>query len=240
MKTKPPTKTRQVEQYYTRQLVRLAKNVGLIITDMPPEDMRQASALEHLLRRYAEALTPWAYKVAERMVGDIERKDLAAWKAHSEEMRAGVRRALLSEDGELTKALLNTQVTLIKSIPLDAAQRVHELTLKGLEEGTRGTDIFKEIMRSGEVSSSKARTIARTETSRTAATFAESRALRIGSEGYIWRTSEDGDVRKDHRELDGKIFTWDNPPIADKRNGARAHPGCIYNCRCWAEILIPD
>lgn len=223
-----------------RQLVRLAKNVGRIITDMPPDDMQQASALEHLLRRYSEALTPWAETIAGRMVAEIERRDAAAWMAHSEEMRAGVKRALLGNDGELTKVLLNTQVTLIKSIPLEAAKRVHKLTLEGLETGSRGKEIFNEIMRSGEVTAARARTIARTEISRTAATFSEARALRIGSDGYIWRTSHDGDVRRDHRELEGKFFTWDNPPVADKRNGARANPGCIYNCRCWAEILIPD
>lgn len=223
-----------------RQLVRLAKNVGRIITDMPPEDMQQASGLEHLLRRYSEALTPWAESIAGRMVAEIERRDAAAWMAHSEDMRAGVKRALLGNDGELTKALLNTQVTLIQSIPLDAAKRVHKLTLEGLETGSRGKEIFNEIMRSGEVAVSDAKRIATTEISRTAATFSESRALRIGSEGYFWRTSHDGDVRKDHRELDGKFFRWDDPPIADKRSGARAHPGCIYYCRCWAEISIPD
>lgn len=240
MKTRQQVKTRQIEAYYMRQLVRLARNVGRIITDMPPDDMRQASSLENLLRKYAEALTPWAESVAGRMVSEIERKDAAAWKAHSEEISARLRRSLQGNDGELTKALLNTQVTLIKSIPLDAAQRVHELTLKGLEEGTRGNDIFAEIMRAGDVAASQARTIARTEISRTAATFSEARALRLGSEGYFWRTSHDGDVRKDHKELDGKFFTWDNPPIADQRSGARAHPGCIYNCRCWAEIVIPE
>lgn len=45
---------------------------------------------------------------------------------------------------------------------------------------------------------------------------------------YIWRTVEDDKVRSSHRQYNGKIFSWDNPPQG-------GHPGEDYNCRCWAE-----
>jgi SPP1 gp7 family putative phage head morphogenesis protein len=103
------------------------------------------------------------------------------------------------------RALLAEQVTLIKSIPLDAAQRVHEWTLAGIEDGTRAKEVAAQILRTNEVSANRAMLIARTETARTSSKLTESRARHVGSEGYIWRTSRDSDVRDSHREMEGKI-----------------------------------
>ncbi|MFX5937705.1 phage head morphogenesis protein, partial [Acinetobacter baumannii] len=77
--------------------------------------------------------------------------------------------------------LLAEQVDLITSIPREAGQRVHELTLKGLEDSTRASEIAKEIMRSGEVAKSRAMLIARTEVSRTATSLTQARAQFVGS-----------------------------------------------------------
>lgn len=41
-------------------------------------------------------------------------------------------------------------------------------------------------------------------------------------------------MRADHRRLNGKIFSWNAPPIVDMRTGRRGHPGDDYQCRCVA------
>jgi SPP1 gp7 family putative phage head morphogenesis protein len=66
------------------------------------------------------------------------------------------------------------------------------------------------------------------------------RQEQLGLKRYRWRTSGDSRVRKDHRALEGRIFTWKNPPIVDKRTGRRAHPKRDFRCRCWAEPLLDD
>jgi hypothetical protein len=50
---------------------------------------------------------------------------------------------------------------------------------------------------------------------------------------YIWRTKKDGHVRPEHAALDGKVFSWDNPPPT-------GNPGEAYGCRCWAEACGQD
>ena len=92
----------------------------------------------------------------------------------------------------------------------------------------------------GGTTKARANTIARTEVSRASTMFTQARAEAIGSDGYIWRSSEDSDVRDEHKELNGKFFKWNEPPVADKRTGIRAHAGCIWNCRCYAEPVIPE
>lgn len=48
---------------------------------------------------------------------------------------------------------------------------------------------------------------------------------------YVWRSMRDGDVRHEHRILDGQVFRWDDPPVATK-DGLRLHPGQPWGCRC--------
>ncbi|MDE2403060.1 MAG: minor capsid protein [Burkholderiales bacterium] len=195
-----------------------------------------------VLRRYAEALNAWAEATALRMLTDVDRSDRQQWASISAEMSHEIQREIASAPtGELLKQRLAEQVTLIKSIPLDAAQRVHELTIKGLESSTRGDDIVQAIMASGDVAKSRAVLIARTEVARTSSLLTQSRAEYIGSTQYIWRTSGDSDVRPGHKAMNGKVFAWADPPEVEE-NGRymRHHPGQIWNCRCFPEPIIPE
>ncbi|MBG0865496.1 phage head morphogenesis protein [Burkholderia sp. 9779_493] len=237
---KNPVRLSGAERQYGSQLRKIAHQVGVLVNGFPADDASYAPTIEELLRRYAEALAPWAEATAARMIADLNRRDEQMWMKQAADMSRALREEIRgAATGETMRALLAEQVRLIKSIPLDAAERVHRLTLEGIVDGARAAHISKAIQESGQVAKSRADTIARTEVSRTAATLTEARALDVGSPGYFWRTSGDSDVREDHRELEGKFFTWDKPPVADKRSGARAHPGCIYNCRCWAEVVLP-
>ncbi|WP_254228393.1 phage head morphogenesis protein [Burkholderia gladioli] len=193
-----------------------------------------------MLRRYSEALAPWAEMTAGKMLADLQRRDEQAWMQQAADMSRALRDELRrSPTGQVMRALMAEQVTLITSIPTDAAERVHRLTLEGIEDSTRSLEISKMIQASGEVARSRADLIARTEVSRASSTLTEARALHIGSPGYFWRTSDDGAVREDHQILEGTFVPWDQPPIADRRTGRRAHAGCIYGCRCWPEVVLP-
>lgn len=138
--------------------------------------------------------------------------------------------------------LMHDQVALIKSIPLEAAKRVHDWTLTGIEEATRSREVAAEILRSNEVAASRATLIARTEVARTASKLTESRARYVGSDGYIWRTSGDSDVRESHRQMNGKFVRWDENggEGAHLTDGTTCHAGQIYNCRCYPEPVIPE
>jgi SPP1 gp7 family putative phage head morphogenesis protein len=55
-----------------------------------------------------------------------------------------------------------------------------------------------------------------------------------GVKKYIWSTANDIRVRDRHRSLNNKVFSYDDPPVVDKKSGRRANPGEDYNCRCVA------
>lgn len=190
-----------------------------------------------LLDRYAQALTDWAHKTASRMLSEVQKQDYAAWKAMSAEMSVAMRREIAGAPiGDTVRALLADRVDLIKSIPTKAAERVHQLTMEAVSTGRRSASLIDEIRRSGEVAESRARQIARTEVASTASALTQARAQHVGSEGYIWRTTGDGDVRHSHAQMNGRFVRWDSPPTLD---GMTGHAGCFPNCRCYPESVIP-
>lgn len=192
-----------------------------------------------MLEKYAEALDPWARSTVTRMLAEVNNRDAKTWAEQAQAMGLALRKELHNAPtGALMRQLMEEQVGLIKSLPTEAAQRVHDLVIKGLEDSARADEVASEIRRSGEVTESRANLIARTEVARSASKLTEARALHIGSEGYIWRTSGDSDVRHSHKQMEGKFVRWDTPPTLS--DGTTTHAGQIYNCRCYPEPVIPD
>jgi SPP1 gp7 family putative phage head morphogenesis protein len=233
-------RARKVEEGYSRRLRKIAAHIGELVNAMyDPDDPVATRHISDALDRYGMLLEPWARAVGSRMVAEVNARDKRAWRETSAEI-SRLMQAQLSDTavGALTRQRLDDQVSLITSLPRDAAERVRKLTLEGITQGTRANQIAAEIMRSGEVSRSRANTIARTEVSRTGTEFTRARAESVGSTHFIWRSSRDGDVRKSHKALDGKTFRWDDPPECDP--GHHALPGAIYNCRCWPEPVFAE
>lgn len=240
---KNPVKSRTTERWYETQLRKVARHVGDIVTGVAgayePLDPRVAPAVDKAMADYAALIDAWARTTGLRMISQISNQEEQAWYARSNEMAGWLRRELrTTPTGEIMRSLLDEQVSLIKSIPLDAAKRVHKLTQEAQFSGARADEVAAEIMRTNGVSASKAKLIARTEVARTASKLTEARARSIGSSGYVWRTSTDGDVRPAHAEMEGKFVAWDSPPKLS--DGTTTHAGQIYNCRCFAEPIIPD
>lgn len=235
------TRARKAEKKYASQLVAVARQVGVIVKGLAPQGIvRDLPQLTHALDRYAELLRPWAVSVAGSMVAEVAQRDERAWAELSRETGRSLRFEVRSAPtGEAMRQILAENVDFITSLPREAAQRVHKLTIEGMSAGTRAEETAKEILKSGHVTASRAKLIARTETTRTVTAMVEARSVHVGSEGYIWRTSEDSDVRDLHRRLNGKFFKWSEPPVAGE-SGERAHAGAIYNCRCYPEPVVPD
>lgn len=120
----------------------------------------------------------------------------------------------------------------------EAVERLRTKVLKNVTEGYRANRLIDAIMEEQEVSYRKAKFIARQETSLLVSKYREERYKEAGVNQYRWSTSQDERVRDDHKALNNRIFSWDDPPIVDKVTGKRAHPGEDFNCRCVALPVI--
>ncbi|ENX58777.1 MULTISPECIES: phage minor head protein [Acinetobacter] len=227
-----------MEIRYSQQLRKIAHYVDTIVKGFDVHDPSKYPIIVNALSQYADTLNFWAQNTAGRILTDVALRDEKTWLIYAQDLSRGVREQIRDTDtGAVYQELLNEQVRLIRSLPLEAAQRVQDLSTRSLIDGSRASEVAGLIMATGQVTRSRANTIARTEVSRASCLFTQARAENLGSEGYIWRTSEDGDVRPSHKEMNGKFVLWSSPPVLDRLRG---HAGCLPNCRCYAEPVIPE
>lgn len=231
---------RNAESRYSIALRRVARVIGSMIE--PHIDGWIVVGMEELqaaLRMYSRALDPWARRVANEMLTSVRANSERAWRAESRRFTTGYRGEMANAQVGLTQqVLLREQVDLITSLPTKAGERVQTLATEAMMNGSRGPEIERELMRSGEVTEARARMIARTEVAKAQSVMTEARSRAAGSDAYIWRTAQDEAVRESHSEMEGQTVRWDSPPTLS--DGTTTHAGQIYNCRCFAEPIFPD
>lgn len=232
-------KSRAAELSYASRLKSIARVIGDIVKQLAPNgELKDPAKLLQVLTDYAKTIEPWARSVAASMVAEVFRRDQVMWRKISKEMSTNLRNEVMNAPtGHLLQDLQNEQVKLITSMPLEAAQRVHELAQEATLASIRPREIAAKIMEQEGVSKSKAMLIARTEVARAANNLVQARATFAGSIGYIWRTSGDLDVRDSHAEMEGEYVAWSSPPTLDNLKG---HAGTLPNCRCFAEPIFPN
>lgn len=212
--------------------------MGDLVRGFDLENLTLTGTIGRALERYAETLKPWAEAVGNRMVAEVAARDERSWFRVADQMGSALRKEIAEAPiGQVLRARQDEQVRLITSLPREAAERVHAMTREGIVKGWRADQIAAEIMKTGEVTLSRAELIAVTETGRTSTLLTEARATHIGSEGYLWRTAKDNAVRASHRAMEGKFVRWDAPPTLDNLTG---HAGAVPRCRCYPEPVLPN
>lgn len=136
---------------------------------------------------------------------------------------------------------------LITSIPEQYLAEVQQAVTHNFMQlpFSEGRSLTEHIQHLAGLSDSRARLIARDQTSKINTAINQARQTSIGIEEYIWRTARDRRVtgnpsgpnpkgsaaHGNHYAREGKRFRWDHPP-------ADGHPGYAINCRCVAEPII--
>jgi SPP1 gp7 family putative phage head morphogenesis protein len=142
--------------------------------------------------------------------------------------------SILTNDGirDALKKAAEDNINLITSIPEQYFEKLGATLEKNWVAGSRWEDLAQWLEHVGDVTESRAKLIARDQTSKMNGAFNEARQTSLGIEQYEWQTAGDERVRPTHAEHDGKIYSWDNPPTDT------GHPGEDINCRCVAIPII--
>lgn len=120
---------------------------------------------------------------------------------------------------------------LIKNVGSEQVQQLNALFSKAQQTGQRHEELVQAVQERLGVGLSRAKLIARDQTTKFNSTVQLAQAKAAGIEEFIWSTSKDASVRASHKALEGRTFRYDNPPIVDHE---RALPGQPIQCRCQA------
>ena len=246
------------EREFSKSLRKVAKASGAIVNrHVKGVKIASPEKMQKELDDYAKKLEPWARSQAEKMLATVMRSNKSAYSAKKAQLKeAGIigkeLRSVIeeTETGAIALSLIEEQVGLIQSLPLEAGQRAQRIATEAVLAGTRAQvnsdtvrELQKELGLTTEVAESRAKLIAITETARANAAINQSRAMSAGSGKYRWHNSGDEAVRHSHkiykgRKMQGQIFSWDDPPTLS--DGMTGHPGTFPRCRCFAEPVFED
>lgn len=227
-----------IEKQFEVQLKKIARSVGTIV-EMYTSGVYilNKDKMDRALRDYSDALEPWALTTTSRILKSVDFSNQRAFLGLSDKIGKQLRETILRGNvAPVIKMLQDRQVSLIKSLPIDAGLRAQKFALEAIVNSDRADEIAKEILRTGHVTESRAVLIARTEIAKANSALTQARSQLIGTSQYIWRTADDGAVRDSHQEMDGKIFDFNNPPTLS--DGTKGNAGEFPNCRCFAEPII--
>ena len=236
-KSKPVYVSIKIEADYAKELLAISRMCQdaaseLVIPEVGKNigDSWFGESLKKLKAKITGAVDAVAEKIAGKTV-NAQKAESDAQLAQQLEKMTGVDLRGLMRDEDLSKVVdeaIAANVALIKSIPTQYADKMEALILKGLQEGKRAESIAEDIKALGGVTDDRARLIARDQLGKINSRISQVRQQKLGITHYRWRTSRDERVRSTHKDREGDIIAWDDPP-------PDGHAGQPIRCRCTAE-----
>jgi SPP1 gp7 family putative phage head morphogenesis protein len=244
-KLKPVRPSRATELWYKSELLKVVRFIRstteaaltpLIKHETFRGDAALPSTMAHKLNEMSRKFGGIS-KTAQRLSRLAVQKNLGAVddrliKNIKQAVGVDIRNAL-TNDGvhDVIRKATKANIELIASIPDQYFDKLGKALTKNWEAGSRWETLVDTVKAVGDVTESRAKLIARDQTSKMNSAFNQARQTSIGIEKYEWQTAGDERVRESHADMDGQICLWDDPPDVD---GEPANPGEPINCRCVA------
>jgi SPP1 gp7 family putative phage head morphogenesis protein len=182
--------------------------------------------------------------IASRMATQLMVSNARSWReaarigSRGREIYNALRREMGTRVGVRVDEIVRENAQLISSIPFDVRESVNGEIARMEREGLRPEAIANEIrQRVPELTKTRAKLIARTETSKAATALTQARSEDLGIPAYVWETSRDARVRESHMLMQGVIVFWIDPPAPESlaripSKLGHYHAGNCPNCRC--------
>lgn len=192
-------------------------------------------AIEIALRDQAKQLDTYTREAATRAFTSGNKFHRRKWVKEINKLAGIDIRSILNE--KPVEALLldkiDENVNLIKTVQPQYLGQVKEAVTEGLQ---RGDDFFSIKNRLKEIQGTNEKyrpnLIARDQMNKLTGALDHIRQEDLGIDSYVWRTSQDQNVRTSHEANENEVFQWAAPPPT-------GHPGQDINCRCVAEPNFP-
>lgn len=191
-----------------------------------------------LLIKYTALFGKLAKKATQRMISRVLKNSTTTLKMSLREMSEHIAVKTDLDDArfkDIVQASTLEATELIETIPKKYLADVQGALTRSITGGNGVADLVQHLKGYYGSNTRKARNLAFDLTHRTYNSINAARCQQNGMEGFIWIHSGAGKhPRKDHVEMNGKPFRFDDPPVIGHMYGqdVRGLPGGVPNCRC--------
>lgn len=180
-----------------------------------------------------------SYKITQIVVNSIQLLDRASQKNAAAQARVfGVNPLTNNETlSDFMDASVQENVSFITKLKDDYLTEVERVILQGAKKGSTLKEIRDQLVARTGMTLKRAEFIATDQLGTIFGQLTAKRHQDMGVDKFTWSTSGDERVRDTHAELDGKVFSYTDPPTV---NGRKVLPGEDFRCRCVAEPVFDD
>ena len=236
----------RIEVLYRRAITEFLQKLHV---PLPGEDLQGwLFSLEELSRQ--DEVVALGARIASGMVRQVNVENAKTWReaARRSTRSQHLYRLLMDElhgrTGDRIQEMILENSRLITSVPAEVAWTLTREITRAQQRGARAETITKMLThRLPELTRSRVHLISRTEVAKASTALTQARSEDLNLPYYIWRSSEDRRVRPSHKNLDGVVIPWADPPAPEALIGVKStlghyHSGQSPNCRCTQLVVL--
>lgn len=233
---------REMRADYQREVLKLWRQSDSQVTADSNIGSQMRILFNDLGRRWSKRFADRSTAIAEGMIKSVDRDSKGKLKESLRKISGGLAIRVPDMPGpmaEVMRATLYENVSLIKNIQSQYAERLEGVVYRSIQGGGRGAaDIYDEMIKAGGITERRAHTISTDQVRKATTAFNAERAKSVGIKKMIWRHSGgSAEPRRSHVDFDGREFDLNDPP-AIGANGEKVLPGQEINCRCTMSPVI--
>ncbi|OWK42184.1 phage minor head protein [Fimbriiglobus ruber] len=196
-----------------------------------------------LIKKYTDLFASLSKPTAERFADESDQSSDIAVKSSirhlSDQLTLSTKTITSGPLNDILNATITENVALIKSIPAQYLSGVQQAVMRSITTGNGMADLVPYLQKQKGITLRRARMISTDQTRKAFNSLSKARMEKIGVTSYIWRhTAGSRHPRKQHIEMSGNVYRYDDPPVIDDRTGERGIPGQAINCACRMQPVL--
>jgi SPP1 gp7 family putative phage head morphogenesis protein len=228
---------------YAREIKAVFSEHGEHLTQDASIASQARIKLNNLYDRFYKRFAKEAPSIVDRFFGGVDKASAASLGMSLKELSGGLTLKTNIMPAALQDAVTAAtaeNVALIKSIPEQYFTQIQGEVMRSIQPGGNGlADVTEALKKYDGITMRRAKLIARDQTRKVTTAMNTERAKALGVKKFEWIHSGGGaEPRKEHQSMNGKIFSYDDPPVIDSKTGERGFPGQLINCRCVARPIV--
>lgn len=201
-----------------------------------------------LIRKWNKNFNLYGDSFADSMIKTVTKQTATDLKKAGEKLSGGmtIKTDTLSQrTKDIIFASTDESSSLIKSLSENYTASAKEAISRSIASNTSSLAQLREEIHASlqdkyKVQRNKAKNVALDQTRKAYSNIGASKMQDAGLDKYIWRHSSGSqNPRSYHRdELAGQTFSLSDPPVINKKTGAKGKPGDEINCKCYMDPVI--